>query len=378
MIGGMENGQVRVGVLGTSWWADTMYLPPLDAHPDCTIVAVCGRREAPAKSFAENWNVPQWFTSPTEMFDTVEMDAVVIATSNDSHHPLALEALGRGLHVLCEKPLARSAAEGAEMVAAAEAAGVTTMVPFTYHYMPVNRFVKELIDDGFVGTPHHVNRRYYTEFGFDDSYSWRFDREIAGSGVIGDIGSHWVHLSRWLLDDVETSINAITSTVTDRADRPDGSTYDKCEDSVAMTIKYTGGAYGMLHVSAVCWEGTPFGQTHHIEVHGDQGTIYATCDWDTVQEVRGLKRGDTGPAQVLSIPEHLWAGLRRDTVHHTYKDVFRQTDAMTRAWVSAIRDGRTITPDFAEGQAVQRVLDAAVASAAADGAPQWPHAELLG
>jgi len=351
-----------------------MYLPPLDAHPDCDVVAVCGRRTEPAQSFAENWDIPEWFTDPNEMFDTVEMDAVVIATSNDSHHDLSIAALSRGLHVLCEKPLARSAKEAAAMVEAGEAAGVTTMVPFTYHYMPVNRFVKELIDDGYVGRPHHVNLRYYTEFGFDDSYSWRFDKEIAGSGVIGDIGSHWIHLARWLLDDVETSVNAISSTVTSRADRPDGSDYERCEDSVAMTVRYAGGAYAMLHVSAVCWEGTPFGQTHHLEVHGDAGTLYATCDWDTVQEVRGVKRGDTGPAKPIEIPEHLWAGLRRDTVHNTYRDVFRQTDSMTREWVSAIRDGAEVVPDFAEGLAVQRVLDAVVESAADDGAPRWPHA----
>jgi predicted dehydrogenase len=364
---------VRVGVLGTSWWADTMYLPPLDAHPDCEIVAVCGRRAEPAKSFSENWNIPQWFTDPNEMFDSVEMDAVVIATSNDSHYDLATNALDRGLHVLCEKPLARNAVEGEAIATKALETGAITMVPFTYHYMPVNRFVKRLIDEGFVGRPHHVNIRYYTEFGFDSSYSWRFDKELAGSGIIGDIGSHWIHLARWLLDDVETSLTATSATFTDRANRPDGSDYERCEDSVAMTIKYSSGAYGVLQTCAVSWEGTPFGQTHHLEVHGDGGTIYATCDWDTVQEVRVLKRGELGPAKTVPIPDDIWNGARQDTVHNTYRDVFRRTDVMTRGWVSSIRDGRQITPDFTEGQAVQRVLDAVVASAAADGAPMWPH-----
>ncbi len=58
-----------------------------------------------------------------------------------------------------------------------------------------------------------------------------------------------------------------------------------------MTVRYRSGAYGILQASAVCWEGTPFGQSHHLEIHGDDGTIYATCDWDTVQEVRGLNEG---------------------------------------------------------------------------------------
>lgn len=365
---------VRVAVFGTSWWADAMYLPPLDAHPDCEVVAICGRRPEPAQSFAENWNIPQWFTDPTAMLEEVELDAVVIATSNDSHFSLAMAALDRGLHVLCEKPLARNAQEGAQMAAKAAETGAITMVPFTYHYMPVNQFVKRLIDEGFVGRPLHINVRYYTEFGFDDEYSWRFDKDLAGSGIIGDLGAHWVHLARWLLDDTERSLTATSATFTDRGPRPDGTDYERCEDSVAMTIQYESGAYGVLQTSAVCWEGTPFGQTHHLEIHGDDGTIYATCDWDTVQEVRGLKRGDAGPAMVLPIPEDIWNGARHDTVHNTYRDIFRKTDVMTRGWISAIRDGRHIGPDFAEGQAIQRVLDAAVTSAAADGMPVAPHA----
>lgn len=364
---------VRVGVFGTSWWADTMYLPPLDSHPDCTVVAVCGRRPEPAQSFAENWNIPQWFTDPQEMLDQVEMDAVVIATSNDSHVSLALASLEKGLHVLCEKPLARNAQEGATMSAMAAETNAITMVPFTYHYMPVNQYVKKLVEDGFIGRPHHINARYYTEFGLDDSYSWRFDKALAGSGIIGDIGSHWIHLARWLLDDTERSVSATSATFVDRGPRPDGAEYERCEDSVAMTVQYESGAYGVLQTSAVAWEGTPFGQTHHLEIHGDAGTIYASCDWDTVQEVKGLKRGETGPAKVMPIPDEIWNGVRRDTVHNTYRDVFRTTDSMTRGWVSAIRDGVKITPDFAEGQAVQRVLDAVVKSAAGDGVPVRPH-----
>jgi predicted dehydrogenase len=365
---------VRVGIFGTSWWADTMYLPPLDAHPDCEVVAVCGRRPEPAKSFSENWNIPHWFTDPAEMLDQVELDAVVIATTNDSHEPLALAALDRGLHVLCEKPLARNAVEGAAMAAKAAETGAITMVPFTYHYMPVNRFVKQLVADGFIGRPHHINVRYYTDFGLDDSYSWRFDKDLAGSGIIGDLGAHWVHLARWLLDDTERSLTATSATFVDRGPRPDGADYERCEDSVVMTVQYESGAYGVLQASSVCWEGTPFGQTHHLEIHGDDGTIYATCDWDLVQEVRGLKRGETGPARMLPIPDDIWNGVRRDTVHNTYRDIFRTTDVMTRGWISAIRDEVRITPDFAEGLAVQRVLDAAVASAAADGMPVRPHA----
>jgi len=71
---------------------------------------------------------------------------------------------------------------------------------------------------------------------------------------------------------------------------------------------------------------------------------------------------------VLPIPDDIWNGVRRDNVHDTYRDVFRSTDAMTRAWITAITEQRHIRPDFSDGLAVQRVVDAAVESAGAGGA----------
>lgn len=357
--------KVRIALFGTSWWADTIYLPGLRNHPLAEVVGCCGRRAEAAAEFAERWGIERSFTNPEAMLDQTEPDAVVIATANDSHHDLALAAIERGLHVLCEKPLGRNVAEAQAMTEAAERRGAITLVPFTYRWMPMNQWVKRLVAEGFVGRPLHINMRYYTEFGFDPAYSWRFDRELAGSGVIGDIGSHWVHLARWFLDDVETSVSATTASFVERAARPDASAYDQAEDSAVLTVRYRSGAYGVLQVSSVCWEGSPFGQSHHLEIHGDAGTIYATCDWDRIQRVDGLKRGESGRSE-LPIPDDLWGDIRREPVHDTYRDVFRTTDAMTRGWVDAIVAGRSIEPDFAEGLAVQRVIDAAVASAGSD------------
>ena len=129
---------VNVGVFGTSWWADTMYLPPLDNHPGAKVAAVCGRNPATTAAFAATWNVPASHTDAAALFDGEDLDAVVIATANNSHHELAIAALKRGLHVLCEKPMALNVEQATEMYDAAETAGVITMMPFTYHWMPSN------------------------------------------------------------------------------------------------------------------------------------------------------------------------------------------------------------------------------------------------
>ena len=357
---------VRVGVLGTSWWADSMYLPALRAHPDAEVVGVCGRTAAKAQALAAEWAIPWASTDTDEFLDPQRLDAVVIATSNDSHEALTLTALDRGLHVLCEKPIATTAEAAQRMAAAAEQQGAITLVPFTYRYMPTNQYVKQLIDDGFVGRPFHLNMRYFTGFAREGEYSWRFDTELAGSGVLGDLGSHWLHVARWLLGEV-AEIGCITSRFIDREPRPDGTNYERSEDSALMTVRFENGAYGTLQVSAVCWEGSDFNQTHHLDLHGSDGTVYAYNDWSTVQEVRGLRANAPGPAAVMPIPDEIWGSARRDRVHDTYRDVFRACGAMIGEWVEAIRDGVACSPDLTEGARVQVLLDLALQSAASDG-----------
>ncbi len=356
---------VRVGIFGTSWWADAMYLPALDAHPGATVVSVCGRNQERAAEFGARWNIDHVTTSAEELL-AQDVDAVIVATSNDSHHELAMAALAAGKPVLCEKPLALTVDEAAEMADAAATASVATLVPFTYRYMPTNQYLKRLIDDGFLGRPHHLNMRYFTGFARDEGYSWRFDRDLAGSGVLGDLGSHWLHVARWLFGEV-TAIGAITETFYERPNRPDGSDYERTEDSAQMTVRFESGAYGTLQVSAVCWEGGAFNQTHHYDLHGSDGTLYTFNDWEATQEVRGLVAGASGPAEVMAIPDDIWGDLRRDTVHNTYRDVFRSGGAMIGEFIDAIIEGRTCEPDFAEGVRVQRLLELADKSAQQDG-----------
>ncbi len=357
---------VRIGVLGTSWWADSMYLPALAAHPDADVVGICGRTTATTEALARQWSIPWASTDSNEFLDPERLDAVVIATSNDSHEPLTLEALDRGLHVLCEKPIATTVEAAERMAARAETTGAITLVPFTYRYMPTNQYVKRLIDEGFVGRPFHLNMRYFTGFARDGEYSWRFDTELAGSGVLGDLGSHWLHVARWLLGEA-VEIGCIASRFIDREPRADGTDYDRSEDSAQMTVRFENGAYATLQVSAVCWEGTDFNQTHHLDLHGSDGTVYAYNDWSSVQEVRGVRANAPGPAAAMPIPDDIWGDARRDRVHDTYRDVFRGGGAMVGDWVDAVRDGVMCSPDLAEGARVQFLLALAQQSAASDG-----------
>ncbi len=207
-----------------------------------------------AARVAAEWDVPEVYASPEELFDHV--DAVIVASSNASHHPIALAAMERDLHVLCEKPLGLDAAQANELAAAAERHGAITMTPFTYRFMPMARQLRHHIDNGYIGTPFHLAARYYTGFARDGEYAWRFDLGESGSGVLGDIGSHWIDLATYLLGDI-AEVGCVTNATVAREPRPDGLPYEAGEDVALTTLRFTNGAIGHLIVSAVCWEGHP-------------------------------------------------------------------------------------------------------------------------
>jgi predicted dehydrogenase len=148
----------------------------------------------------------------------------------------------------------------------------------------------------------------------------------------------------------------------ERGPRPDGAPYDAAEDSATILLEFQSGATGSLHVSAVAYEPSPFGQLQQMELHGSEGTLHAVCDWDRVQRVDGCRQGEPAIHE-LPIPDRIFDGARRDVVADTYKDTFRGSDVMARGFVTAIATGSPASPDFRDGLAVQRVVDAASRSA---------------
>src|SRR5260370_36837882 len=127
---------VRVGVVGTSLWADSMYLPALKNHPKAEIVAVCGRDPDRTQAFAARWNVPHFYTDYRTLLDAGGLDALIVASANDSHYPITMAALDAGLHVLCEKPLALNVGQAREMADKAKAPRPKEVVPLPDTFMP--------------------------------------------------------------------------------------------------------------------------------------------------------------------------------------------------------------------------------------------------
>ena len=353
--------KVRIGVAGTSWWADSMYLPALATHPLADVRAMAGTRPEHTREFAAKWSIPAAYDTVEAMLDAEPLDALIVATPNRSHYPIAYAALERGLHVLCEKPVGMSSSEVRRLADLAAARGVTTMVPFTYKNMPGMRYLKQLVDEGYIGEPYHLNMRYFAGYGRGGEYAWRFDLDVAGAALAGDLGSHLAYLARWYFGEVE-SVTAEFGMNVPRANRPDGSDYPRGEDSAIILLRFANGATGALHVSSVAHEPSSFGQLHGVELHGSRGTLHHVNDWNRLQVVSGA-RADDDAVHELPIPDRCWGGAPRDDVHETYKHVFRHQETQARAFISAVAAGEKVKADLADGLHIQRIGDAAVISA---------------
>src|SRR5260221_7198487 len=126
---------VNIGMVGTSWWADAMYLPAVKDHPYGKVTAICGRDAGRAHMMAERWQIPKVYTDYQQMINSGDIEALIVSTNNDTHYPITMKGIEAGLHVLCEKPLSLTYAQAREMAEAAERKGVKHMTPFTYSFM---------------------------------------------------------------------------------------------------------------------------------------------------------------------------------------------------------------------------------------------------
>ena len=120
--------KVRVGVIGTSGYADIAHLPRVKSHPGAELAAICGRNRARAEEMAGKYGIPLVFTDYRNMIEKGALDALIVSTPDDLHYPMTMDALDAGLHVLCEKPLALNRTEAKQMYEKAEGAGVKHMV----------------------------------------------------------------------------------------------------------------------------------------------------------------------------------------------------------------------------------------------------------
>jgi predicted dehydrogenase len=308
-----------------------------------------------------------------------EIDVVDIATPNHLHAEIAIAAAKAGKHMISEKPLARTSEEAKAMYEAVTEAGVVHMVAFNYRRTPAVSLAKKLIEEGSIGRVLNFRGTYLQDWSADPNspLSWRFKKSIAGSGALGDIGTHVIDLARYLVGEI-AQVNALMSTfITERplqsggadslgtvrgGDGPKGPV--DVDDEVMTMLRFQNGAVGSLEATR-----NAHGRNNYItfEIHGTEGSIFFNYERRDELQVafasdpgdrRGFRTIYTGPAHPNGAD--LWP-IPALGIGYGETKIIEAHD-----FLKAVVDGGTVSPNFADGYITALIDDAIVESAERD------------
>jgi len=388
--GGQGQGALRVAMVGYGFmgaahsvgWRQAPRMFDLPRTVEMTVVV--GRNADAVASAAEKWGWAESATDWREVIARDDIDIVDIVTPGDSHAEIAIAALEAGKHVLCEKPLANTVAEAEAMAEAAERArarGIRSMVGFTYRRVPAVTLMRDMIAEGAVGTVQQVRAAYRQDWLVDAEMplAWRLQKEHAGSGALGDIGAHIIDMTQFVAGQgVEKVSGTIDTIVTERPLPADGSmglsrgagSGEKGAVTVDDVAIFTG---RLANGALASFEATRFATGRKnaltIEVSGDRGAL--AFDLEDLNSLRFYDRtapeGRQGFTQVLvTEPQHPYVSAWWPAGHLLgYEHGFSH---QVVDLVTAIDTGIDPQPSFADGLAVQRVLDAVERSSDNDSA----------
>ena len=364
-------GYAFMGRAHSQAWRTVDHFFDLPVRPRMAVI--CGRDPTRVDAAAERLGWAAWETDWKRLIARDDVDLVDVCTPGSSHAEISIAALEAGKHVLCEKPLANTLAEARAMAEAAEAAsarGVRAMVGFNFRRVPAVGLARRLIAAGRLGTIRHVRGVYLASPLVDPDFPllWRLRAEEAGSGALGDLGAHAIDLAQYLVDDCIAGVSALTETFVKRRRLPEGGgTGEVTVDDAALFIaRFSSGALGSF-------EATRFASGHkeglRVEVNGDFGSVVWELDHlNDLQLYDGNGEQGLGGFRRIRATEreHPYAAAWWPPGHVIgYEHTFTNEIADLLGDVAA---GRDPVPSFADGLAVQEVLDAVLRSAEAGSA----------
>lgn len=341
--------------------------------PEVARKVIVGRDEQAVAEAAGRLGWEEHATDWREVIAREDIDIVDICTPGFLHAEIAIAALEAGKHVLCEKPLANDTAEAEAMVEAATAAqarGQVAALGFTYRRVPALALARQLVADGRLGTVRQARACYLQDWLVDEGapMTWRLRKETAGSGALGDIGSHAIDQIQLLTGQRTTAVRGRLATMVPERQGEDGTEQVTVDDAAWATLELDGGAVASVEVSRMA---TGAKNQLQIELYGTDGAL--RFDLESPNELWFLDAtapiAEQGFTRILvTEPEHPYLEAWWPQGHVLgWENAFSN---QARDLLVAIRDGHKApySPDFAEGLALQRVLDAIIASDAADGA----------
>ena len=320
------------------------------------LVSIAGRNEAAVAEAARRYGFSEAVTDWKAIVADDRVQLFDNSGPNALHAEPTIAAAEAGKHVICEKPLGRDAGESYETWQRVAAAGVKHMCAFNYRFVPAVRLARELIEAGELGEITHFRGAYLQEWGAIDDELWRFDKQAAGSGALGDLGAHVIDLARYLVGEIE-SVAAMTATFQPGRE---------VDDAIESAVAFENGAVGTIEASrfasgrknAFTWE-----------INGSKGSIAFDLERLNELQVHFADSSPGAPAQGFRTVlvseadhpfwEHWWPhghiiGWEHSFVHELHH------------LLTAIRDDGDVAPHGAtleDGYRAAEVCDAMLRSA---------------
>jgi len=319
---------------------------------------VCGRNEDQVKEAATSYGWQEHATSWEEVVTRKDIDVVDICTPGDSHLPIALAAAEKKKVVFCEKPLANSVAQAEQMLSAVERNGVIHMLCHNYRRVPAVTLARQLIDAGILGELYHYRGTYLQDWLVSPSFPrvWRLEKAKAGSGALGDIASHSVDLSRYLVGEITEVAGLLKTFIGERPVEPGSATMVPVDvDDAALTlVKFDSGAVGTIEASRFA---TGRKNYNRFEINGSRGSIAFDLERMNELELYTEEGANSGFRKILvTDPTHPYISGWWPRGHIIgYEHSFTHT---VLDLIKAIDSQQLPRPNFEDGVRNQKVLAA--------------------
>lgn len=313
----------------------------------CRLVAGVDTNPVRLEKFTQAYDIPEAYTSTTELLERSDIDAVAIVTPDPYHKAIALECLAARKHVLCEKPLALHYPDAKAMADAARKAGVVNMVHFTYRNWAPFQKIADIVHSGKIGEVRHVEASYHQawlvskqwgDWRTSENWLWRLSAEHGSKGTLGDVGVHILDFATYPVGPIK-EISCKLKTFKKAPRNRIGKYKLDANDSAIMTVEFANGALGSIQTTR--W------MTGHLnriflKIAGTEGSV--SFDSQLSETAFKICKG---------------ADIETDT----WKTVeVKNTPDIHKRFIKSIRTDEQDQPDFARGAEIQKLLDASFES----------------
>jgi predicted dehydrogenase len=241
------------------------------------LVSIAGRNAAAVSAAAARYGYESWTTDWHELVADPRLELFDNSGPNNLHAEPTIAAAKAGKHVLCEKPLGRTAEEAFEIWKEVAATGVKHMCAFNYRFVPAVRIARDMLDAGELGEIRHFRGRYLQDWGADPSLdTWRFHSDEAGSGALGDLAAHVVDLARFLVGEIAAVTGAVRTFIEHR----------QVDDAVEAVVEFGNGALGTIEATRLA---LGHRNSLHFEINGSRASI--AFDLERLNELEIYRAG---------------------------------------------------------------------------------------